>query len=58
MNETKLCTIEQIEQFLTASSAVEFTGYGEDAERYAHISHVLKRSDFPNVGPYSDELCH
>jgi transposase InsO family protein len=47
MNETKLCTIEQIEQFLTASSAVVFTGNGEDAERYAHISRVLKRFDYP-----------
>lgn len=47
MNETQLCTIEQIEQFLAGSSAVVFTGYGEDTERYAHISRVLKRFDYP-----------
>lgn len=50
MNETQLCTIEQIEQFLTASSAVVFTGQGsEDVERYAHISRVLKRFDYPGL---------
>lgn len=47
MNETKLCTIEQIEQFLTGSNAVEFTGHGDDTGRYAHISRVLKRFDYP-----------
>jgi len=46
MNETKLCTIEQVEQFLTASSVVVFTRHGDDTERYAHISRVLKRFDY------------
>ena len=48
MNESKLCTIAQIEQFLNASALVEFsksTG-GDDADRYAHISRVLKRFDY------------
>jgi transposase InsO family protein len=43
MNETQLCTIEQIEQFLSASTSVEFSAAGDDLERYAHISRVLKR---------------
>jgi len=48
MNESKLCTIEQIEQFLNASRLVEFSKskYGDDAGRYAHISRVLKRFDY------------
>ena len=47
MNESKLSTIEQIEQFLKASTLVEFSAHGGDAERYAHISRVLKRFDYP-----------
>jgi hypothetical protein len=48
MNETKLCTIEQIEQFLSASTDIVFAAHGNDVERYAHISRVLKRFDYPN----------
>jgi len=47
MNETRLCTIEQIEQFLSASAQIEFTAHGNDAQRYEHISRVLKRFDYP-----------
>lgn len=47
MNETWLCTIEQIEQFLSASAQIEFTAHGNDAQRYEHISRVLKRFDYP-----------
>jgi len=47
MNETQLCTIEQIEQFLSASAQIEFTAHGNDAQRYEHISNVLKRFDYP-----------
>ena len=47
MNETQLCTIEQIEQFLIGSAQIEFTTSGDDNERYAHISRVLKRFDYP-----------
>jgi hypothetical protein len=46
MNETRLCTIEQIEQFLSASTQIEFTAHGNDAQRYEHISRVLKRFDY------------
>ena len=47
MNETRLCTIEQIEQFLSASAQIELTAHGNDAQRYEHISRVLKRFDYP-----------
>ena len=47
MNETQLRTIEQIEQFLSASGPVEFSAAGDDSERYGHISRVLKRFDYP-----------
>ena len=47
MNETKLCTIEQIAQFMVASADIGFSAHGDDVERYAHISRVLKRFDYP-----------
>jgi transposase InsO family protein len=47
MNETRLETIQQIEQFLSASAAIVFSASGDDSERYAHISRVLKRFDYP-----------
>ena len=50
MNETRLCTIEQIEQFLSASAQIEFSAHGDDAQRYEHISRVLKRFDYPRQG--------
>jgi hypothetical protein len=34
MNETRLCTIEQIERFLSASDPIEFSASGDDMERY------------------------
>lgn len=48
MNETQLRTIEQIEQFLSASAVIEFSAHGDDVGRYEHISRVLKRFDYPN----------
>jgi hypothetical protein len=50
MNETKLRSIEQLEAFLKATPEIEFTGIIGDGgdERYAHISRVLKRFDYPN----------
>jgi transposase InsO family protein len=47
MNETRLRTIEQIEQFLSASEEIEFVAHGDDSDRYEHISRVLKRFDYP-----------
>ena len=49
MDETKLRTIAQLREFLDATPVVKFTlaaGAG-DAERYEHISRVLKRFDYP-----------
>lgn len=43
MNETHLCTNEQVEQFLGVSAPIDFSAYGGDLERYAHIAGVLKR---------------
>ena len=55
MDETKLHTIAQLAAFLDATPEISFTGIvgagagaGEDGdERYAHISRVLKRFDYP-----------
>ena len=50
MNETKLRTIAQLQEFLNATPEVSFSGTGEngDNERYEHISRVLKRFDYPH----------
>ena len=50
MNETKLRTIAQLQDFLKATPEVSFSGIDEkgDSERYAHISRVLKRFDYPH----------
>ena len=47
MDESRLSTIGQIEEFLSASTQVGFSAHGMDDERYAHISCVLKRFDYP-----------
>ena len=47
MDESKLRTIEQIERFLAGNSEVEFSGYENDVQRYAHLSRVLRRLDYP-----------
>ena len=47
MNETRLRTIEQLEEFLNACGPVAFTAAGEDGERYGHISRVLLRFGYP-----------
>jgi len=50
MDESKLSTIEQIEAFLGASEQVTFTAHEGHTERYAHISRVLRRFDYPRRG--------
>jgi hypothetical protein len=50
MNEERLGTIEQIEQFLSAGAPIEFSASGGDNERYGHFSRVLKRFDYPRRG--------
>ena len=47
MDESRLSTIGQIEEFLSGSIEVDFSAHGGDTERYAHISRVLKRFDYP-----------
>ena len=50
MDETKLRTMAQLEEFLAATPGVSFSGVANAAtatdERYAHISRVLKRFDY------------
>jgi len=43
MNEKKLVTLDQLREFLAATSEVEFQGCGQNDERYRHIEAVLKR---------------
>ena len=50
MDETRLKTIAQLKEFLNASAAVRFTLSGPDTQRYAHISRVLRRFDYPSLG--------
>ena len=47
MDESRLNTIGQIEGFLSGSIEVEFSAHSGDTERYAHISRVLTRFDYP-----------
>ena len=49
MDETKLRTIAQLQEFLVATPQVKFTlaPGADDAQRYAHISRVLKRFNYP-----------
>ena len=47
MDESRLTTIPQIEDFLSASASIDFKPGAGDFERYAHISTVLKRFDYP-----------
>ncbi len=49
MDESRLSTIAQLEEFLCASAQIEFTAHGGDADRYAHISRVLKRFGYPQL---------
>ena len=50
MNETRLCSLEQLQAFLGATAQVQFSpAEGEDA-RYAHIAAVLKRFGYRRLG--------
>ena len=50
MDESKLRTIAQLEEFLKATPELRFSGLTvrADGERYEHISRVLRRFDYPN----------
>jgi transposase InsO family protein len=58
MDETRLDTIQQIEQFLSARATIEFSASGDDSERYAHISRVLKRFDYPRRSKRERGILH
>ena len=51
MDETRLRTMEQLQEFLKATPEVAFTAHGlggaADNQRYEHISRVLTRFDYP-----------
>ena len=50
MNETRLCSLEQLQAFLDATAEVQFLpSEGEDA-RYAHIEAVLARVGYRRLG--------
>jgi hypothetical protein len=51
MDEAKLRTVAQLQEFLDATQEVTFTGApGEgDQQRYEHISLVLKRLAYPGL---------
>jgi hypothetical protein len=46
MNETRLWTIEQVEQFINASTLIAFSAIGHGRESYEHISGVLEPLDY------------
>ena len=52
MDEAKLRSIAQLQEFLNATQAISFTGApgGADQQRYEHISRVLKRFTYPQLG--------
>ncbi len=56
MNEAKLTTLEQVRAFLTGISAVEFTAYGEDDDRYRHIFEVLTRFSYLRLSKPDDRI--
>src|SRR3990170_2825033 len=50
MNETRLCSLEQLQAFVQATEQVQFLPCeGEDA-RYPHIEAVLKRLGYRRLG--------
>ena len=52
MDEAKLRTIAQLQEFLNATQEISFTGAPGDGDhqRYEHISRVLKRFSYPGLG--------
>jgi transposase InsO family protein len=48
MNETKLTTLEHLQQFLAGTTDVAFTP-AQDDERYAHIAEVLRRFQYARL---------
>ena len=50
MNESGIRTLEQVRQFLGGTPQVSFSPRGEDAERYRHITEVLRRFNYAGLG--------
>lgn len=50
MDDTRLKTVRDIRDFLAGCSTVQFRPGRDDADRYSHISRVLKRMDYPRLG--------
>ena len=52
MDEAKLRSIAQLQQFLNATQEISFTSApgGGDQQCYEHISRVLKRFAYPGLG--------
>lgn len=52
MDEAKLRTVAQLQEFLNATQEVKFTGVSgqDDQQRYEHISRVLKRLSYGSLG--------
>ena len=52
MDEAKLRTIAQLQEFLNATQEISFTGVAgdSDAQRYEHIGRVLKRFAYTGLG--------
>jgi hypothetical protein len=57
MNEKKLVALDQLREFLAATSEVEFQGCGQDEERYRHIEAVLKRFGYGRLGRADKGWC-
>jgi len=50
MNDAKRKTLAQLKAFLDGSAAVDFRPAGDDLERYAHITAVLRRFGYGGLG--------
>jgi hypothetical protein len=50
MNETRLCSLEQLQAFLDGTAEVQFLPFEGDDARYAHIAAVLRRFGYRWLG--------
>jgi transposase InsO family protein len=50
MNETRLCSLEQLQAFLEATAEVRFLPFEGEDSRYAHIEAVLRRFGYRRLG--------
>jgi hypothetical protein len=57
MNETRLRTIEQIEQFLSTSEQIAFAAHGDDSDRMNTSVGYSSASTFPSGANESVVCC-